>query len=158
MLFSSSSPPKGKVCREKWRGSPIWQMLFLFSNLHWQEVWKTFWYHHGCGWTYMEWNKSQWLVWHSIKIQAVKWRFDFSLKRGLQLGICILWLKPYYQSLYDSRLCAPTPWSAADNDRADRMPPHSDEREGDVVQYIRLHWKQFLHLSPWTYTLMLLKK
>lgn len=23
MLFSSSSPPKGKVCREKWRGSPI---------------------------------------------------------------------------------------------------------------------------------------
>lgn len=58
MLFSSSSPPKGKVCREKWRGSPIWQMLFLFSNLHLQQVWKTFWYHHGCGWTYMEWNKS----------------------------------------------------------------------------------------------------
>lgn len=31
ILFFTSSPPKGKVCREKWRGNPIWQTLVLFS-------------------------------------------------------------------------------------------------------------------------------
>lgn len=38
------------------------------------------------------------------------------------------------------------------------MSPCSDQPEGDVVQHVRLHWKLFLHLSPLTDTLMLLKK
>lgn len=38
------------------------------------------------------------------------------------------------------------------------MAPCSDQPEGDVVQYVRLHWKLFLHLSPLTDTPMLLKK
>lgn len=161
IIFFASSPPKGKVCREKWRGNPIWQMLVLFSNVFYhQEVQKTFWYHWGgcrTG-TYTEWNKSEWLVWHSLKMQAVKIWQNILFKERSTRNLHTVYLKLYDQSLYNSRLCTSTPWASVGNNRADQTPARSDQPEWDVVQYIRLPWKQLPHLSLSTHTLMVLKK
>lgn len=40
----------------------------------------------------------------------------------------------------------------------DTTMPSGDQPEGNMVQYIRLQWKQFPHLSLPPHTLMLLKK
>jgi len=57
----------------------------------------------------------------------------------------------HYQFLHEGRLCAPTPRSTSDNNRADSTTPSSALPEGAVVQYSKFHWKQFLHLSPLAY-------